>query len=112
MITLLSCDIRRMLRRRLSILLLAVPLLLIICTAVAAWLGRPLPGLLGIGVILGVSIILFAQFLISDREGEFEQAIVTSPVPRWLLLARRVLLLALPFCIQMALYRAIVSLLK
>jgi hypothetical protein len=102
MITLIAFDARRALRRRLSILLVAVPALLVIATAISHWAHRSFPGAAALVILLLSSLVIFTQDFLSDRAGKLELAISTSPIPRWLPPVRLAVLLVVPFSLQFA----------
>ncbi|MDO8589047.1 MAG: hypothetical protein Q7T82_18625 [Armatimonadota bacterium] len=111
MISVIAFEVRRAMRRRLTVLVILVPLVLIVYAAVGKWTGHPPRPLTPALVILTSSLVVFGQALLSDREGGFDAALVTAPLPRKFLLIRQGLLLALPIVLQWAVYRALAGLL-
>ena len=104
MITAVVYDLRRMLRWRLSWLILAAPVFVLVCSRAGVWLGRPVNSALAFGMLLASAAILFVQFMLSDRGGNFKWALVTSPARRWMPPVRLVLLCAGPFLLQLGIY--------
>ena len=112
MMTLILSDIRRIFRRRLSRLIPIVPLLLLIWAAVARWTHSSLPRSVAVASILASAFAVFAQMLLSDREGRLELSLACAPAPGWLIMARRFLLLAIPFAAQFLLLRLLLGLFR
>ena len=102
MISVIAFEVRRAMRRRLTVLVVLVPLVLISYAAIGKWTGHPMRSLTPALVILTSSLVLFGQALLSDREGRFEAALATAPLPRRFPLARRALLLIIPMALQAA----------
>ncbi|MDO8683720.1 MAG: hypothetical protein Q7N50_09595 [Armatimonadota bacterium] len=112
MITILAFEARRAFRRRLSLLAPIIPILLIIWGLVGKWLGHPLPGSMAALIMFKASLIIFIQAGLSDREGRWALAFITAPRSRSFRISRRVLLLAIPFAFQAAIFITLTGLLK
>jgi len=104
MIGVLAFEARRMWRRRLSLLIVVVPVFLTICAAIAKWIECPLSTSGAELAMLAASFVVFAQAALSDREGRFDAALATSRMSRRFPMFRRALLLAVPFGLQSLVY--------
>lgn len=104
MITLAALDIRRLCRRRLSLLLLVVPVALVLGAVVLKMLGRTFPSHVIWLCVITSSLLIFCQAALSDREGRLDLALVTARVSPRLPLLRRAFLLVVPAAFQFAVY--------
>jgi hypothetical protein len=107
MIMVMAFEIRRALRRRLTILILLVPAVTVIYAEVARWRGCHMCPLTPPLVTLTASLFILAQAILSDRDGRFESMIRSAPVPAWFPPARRLLLLVIPLAAQLLLCRVL-----
>ena len=107
--TALLFDIRRMWRRPFSRFLPAVPVLILIWTALSEWTRISPPRAAALGLILASSAVVFVQALLSDREGRVHLLFVCAPASGRLAPARWFLLFAGPFAGQLLLLRILLA---
>ena len=102
----IAFEVRRALRRRSTVLVILVPVMLVVYAEIARWRGHPMRSLTPLLVILTASLLIFGQAILSDREGRLDAALRVVPMPGWFASIRRALMLALPFILQFLLCRA------
>jgi len=105
MISPILFDIRRMWRRPLSRFLPAVPVLLLIWTALSEWTPISPPRAAALVLILASSAVVFVQALLSDHEGRVHLSFACAPASGRLKLARWLILFVGPFAAQFLLLR-------
>jgi hypothetical protein len=96
-------------RRPLSRFLPAVPVLLLIWAALSEWTRISPPRAAALGLILASSAVIFAQALLSDREGRMELSFACAPTSGRLAPVRWLCLFAGPFAAQLLLLRILLA---
>ena len=102
MASIIAFEVRRALRRRLSLLIPGVPVVLLVLAA----FGWRVAGVTALLLILLSSAIVFLQTYLSDREGNLDAALASAPLHPRFPTARRILLLVGPLVAQLFLYFA------